>query len=405
MFKKVLTGLTVGGALLGMVGMASAADININIYGASAQYKFWNAAADDFLRGKGCLNVTQASDGSKHGITKGDCGSDTVYIRYSSKASVDGIYSVSGIDPLDATDCDDTFNAGYREMASTNGITWGNPDAGVVNYECVDVTIGASDVAAGTFKQQSSGMLWGHFAVDPANGTTPNYSVNQVVNNVSDAGLNFYRPVIVPFAFFAHDDVPFDNLSRVMAANLFAGNVGDWSDFNPALPSQEVKVCLRHAGSGTHATLDAAVMRGELPLANAQPLSFLNNYPEIWFYDGSSDLLDALQDLPGSVGYLDADKNGTLGNEKKANVKRLTYNGIEPYRASIVNGTYSFWSAQWLYENPADPSYATTHSWVQDLDTFASTPANIAIVGKDGFWAAQGEMQVVKATDFSLPAH
>ena len=55
MIRQVIKGITVGAALLGIVaGTASAADYAINIYGASAQHKFWLNLAPDYLADKGC---------------------------------------------------------------------------------------------------------------------------------------------------------------------------------------------------------------------------------------------------------------------------------------------------------------------------------------------------------------
>lgn len=383
--KAFVKGLVIGGALLSMVGAANA-EVNINIYGASAQYKFWNAAADDFLTAKGCTGVEQAVDSSKNGITRGTCAGETVYIRYSSKASFDGIRAMQGIDPDNADPCTNNYE---REMADEGNTDWIN---GVVNAtKCVDVNIGASDVAASTFKQQSTGDLDGHFG---------GARVTRIMNGstIYDDGLTAHRPVVVPFAFFANDTVPFTNMSRLMATSLFAGQIGNWQELDPTTASQNVVLCMRHAGSGTHATLDANVMRGEAQLVTTQP-PFGNTNPTRWFYEGSSDLVAAVAALAGSVGYADADKG------IDAPGRRMTYNGVVPSRSAIVNGTYSFWSAQWLYEDPTEPGQPVIGTWIQDLADYASNPANLTIVGKDGYWAAQDELHMVKDNDFAWPSH
>jgi hypothetical protein len=383
--KAFVKGLFIGGALLSMVGAANA-EVNINIYGASAQYKFWNAAADDFLTAQGCTGVQQAVDSAKNGITRGTCAGETVYIRYSSKASFDGIRAMQGIDPDGVTSCSDKH---YREMADETQTDW---TAGTVSgTKCVDVNIGASDVAAGTFKQTTTGNLDGHFG-----GTRVTRTMTGAT--IYDDGLTAHRPVVVPFAFFANDSVPFTNMSRVMATSLFSGQIGNWQDLDPDVASQEVVLCMRHAGSGTHATLDANVMRGDAALLTTQP-PFGNTNPTRWFYEGSSDLVAAVAALAGSVGYADADKGIAAGGF------RMTYNGEEPIRKNIVNGKYSFWSAQWLYEDPDEPGQPTIGTWIQDLVDFASDPDNLVIVGKDGYWAAQGELQMNKANDFAWPLH
>ena len=145
---------------------ASAAVIDINLYGASAQYLYWNDAADTFLIGQGCTNVEQAEDATrKHGITKGTCGADTVYVRYSAKASFDGIYSCKGQVPPDGQESCAGVSPRHREMADEAATTWAGPPPamGTVNaLTCKVVGLGASDVNGNTFGQSSHGQIKGH---------------------------------------------------------------------------------------------------------------------------------------------------------------------------------------------------------------------------------------------------
>jgi opacity protein-like surface antigen len=95
--KKGMKTLALAASVLALAGTAQAATVDINVYGASAQYLFWNDAADNFLISRGCTGVTQAQDTSgKHGITTGTCSSDTVNIRYSAKASFESCLSLNG---------------------------------------------------------------------------------------------------------------------------------------------------------------------------------------------------------------------------------------------------------------------------------------------------------------------
>lgn len=391
MMKKMLMGTIAGASLLALVGAANA-EVNINIYGASAQYDFWNAAAKPFLETQGCTNVEKATNSAKHGITRGDCNGERVNIRYSAKASFDGIRSMQGIDPDNVDTCDsEGYSNFYRKMADEANT---NFSTGLVNgTKCVDVTIGASDVAATTFKQQSAGNLNGHLGGG---------RVTRIMDSTTiyDDGLTAYRPVCVPFAFFANNTVPINNVSRVMATAIFSGKISNWNELDPDYASQDVIVLLRHAGSGTHATLDAAVMRGDSALIPSQP-SINNINPIRWFYEGSSGVRDALAALAGSIGYMDADQTVA------ANVKQLSYEGEMATREAIAYGRYSFWSAQWLYEDPDEPDYTNTHPWVVALDGFASDATNLTnyMPAKAAFWATQGELQVIKLNDFQLPEH
>ena len=194
MFKKVIQGVVVGTAMFGLVGAAQAAEININLYGASAQFLFWNDMADDFLISKGCSDVVQDQQSANQGITKGTCGGDIVYFRYSSKASFDGIYAVKG-----AADTDSCGNAFQRKMVDETTCPWDGPGGdNCTGLKCVEVILGASDVAGSAFTQKSKGQLRG-----PDGGG----EITRTFDKVDDSGLDSYQPNVVPFGFFAHKTV------------------------------------------------------------------------------------------------------------------------------------------------------------------------------------------------------
>jgi hypothetical protein len=388
--------------LLGTV--ASAAVIDINLYGASAQYLFWNDTADEFLEDQGCTasTVEQAEDSSgKHGITKGTCGADTVYVRYSSKASYDGIYSCKGELPPgghpNPACASAPYGPRYREMADETSVTWAGPDAmGTVgSLDCKKVGIGASDVNGQTFGQTSNGNEDGH-----RGGAV----ISRNIPAIDTTGMNDYRPVVVPFGFFKNNAATgVTNLTRLQALMIYSGKAWYWDDFGPTYPNKTMVACLRHAGSGTHATLAAAVMRGDWPLVSYEKTS--NNY--IWFNDGSSDMMKCVDQNGGqstsgyaAIGYADSDYLDARPGVY-VNASAVDYNGVSAVKDNIVNGVYSFWSAQWLFEC-ADGD-ATLETWIDDLATFASDATNLP-ASKANYWATQSEMNVTKANDFAMPS-
>ena len=462
--KKVLKSAIIGASMLGLVSTAQAAT-EINIYGASAQYLFWNDAADDFLTAKGCTGVQQAEDAAgKSGITRGsNCtgltGNPDVIIRYKSKASYDGIRAMKGINPNN--DC--LQGPLYRPMADEGQTDWTN---GVVNGEkCVDVTLGASDVAGETFVQESHGQKKGHLGGG---------WIDMSFSGIDTTGLDNYQPLVVPFGFMvnnsvtvkrcvspnpagAHkamsswgnvcwdpantgnsedcvgyykciggacsgginngnacsvakdcpdvnltetqcEEVPLDNISRLMAVIIYSGDAWYWNDFGAYFSSAPIVVCMRHAGSGTHATLDAAVMRGDANLIVREKAT----NPTVWFNKGSSDLMRCVDQLAGAIGYVDADR--LAGTKNYENTHAVKYQGVEPTRETIRNGWYDFWSAQWLYEDPNEPNYAVTHPVVTELVAFASAPANIPSTKAD-YWATLNEMVYTKITDWTYPKY
>ncbi|WP_246803893.1 hypothetical protein [Desulfosarcina cetonica] len=105
MFKKVMKGAMIGAAALTLGAPAQAADITVNLFGASAQYEFWTSAAPAFLdsvcngpvlHAKGSLTGV---DGTRDtGIAMAtDCQGvgDNVTFTYTTFSSEKGILAVS----------------------------------------------------------------------------------------------------------------------------------------------------------------------------------------------------------------------------------------------------------------------------------------------------------------------
>ncbi|MGB5156427.1 MAG: hypothetical protein WBN77_03210 [Desulfobacterales bacterium] len=538
MLKKLLQGAVIGTAMLGLVGSAAAVNYEINVYGASAQYLYWNDAADNFLTNvKGCDTVTQGqNDGKNNGITYGiNCpgpGGDTYTIRYSSKASFDGVLSVKGDDSQTgaAEICHDgdpiapptggTIAAGqagyYRKMASSVGA----PNT----LMCARVNIGASDVAGESFSQESHGCLKGYKTAGAPFCEGDNW-VDRVFSPIPTGTLDKDNTVIVPFGFFANNCVtktkclspnpiegnpplageptatapaessdwgndkaisawgnqcwdpdgdghsrdcigywkcvdskcvggtnkdgacakledcpdvdisntvckriPIDNLSRMMAVMIFSGQVDDWQDFgawwdgdcDPTAADttrDPIVACLRHAGSGTHATLDLAVMKGNGwggdVAIDQYDSSFVNDKYSygVWFNDGSSDEMKCINERMGAIGYADCDQliaskgslSAPLADFPYEYVNDMKYNGVECRRAKIRNGEYDFWSKQWLYWDHANLNQEQVTT-VGQLVAFAKNPANLPL-NKMDYWASEGEMWYTKASDASYPTY
>jgi hypothetical protein len=426
MFKKFVKGAIIGAAALTLAAPVQAADnpdVLVHLFGASAQYKFWTDTAPKFLADQGALgakcdvtkvfhakgpgtgnvvngdevsNNEKTMSGRDAGAAKGEnCQGvgDEVIITYTTFSSAKGVQAVARLASYDG--CTTLGEAGLPDVTDLdsdgNAITWG-PYPGtpgtVDDLECLFPSMGASDVAATTFGQESHGELKG-----PNGGGYIDSFANPIT---LPAGMTNCRPIVVPFAFFGDHDLVIDNLTRLMATSIFSGTVFFWSDLGinqAAVDTDDINVCLRHAGSGTHATLDAAVMRGDAGLMKDEFA------PYVYFNKGSSDLMKCIRDVgPGTVGYADADKNGALGNESYQTVKRLKYMGAEGNADTIKNGVYDFWSAQWLYFNQNDPNIDK----IDELCAYAAVGANMP-ASRAGFWAAENDMKVEKATDFEFP--
>lgn len=492
--RKAVLATSVLGVAAAMAAPASAGTREINIYGASAQFIFWNANNATFLHtvggcGGDCsgLPCTELSPDGKQGITYGKAcanfGGDDVIIRYASKASYDGILAVSGqASPL-GVPCDldgngtiscvnneDTDCFG-RMMANESATTFdGNSTTrGVGGTRCVRVNVGASDVSGDSFVQETHGELKGYF-----NGGW----VDRVFNSINTTGLEHYNPIIVPFGFFAHNSVtvtkcmapdadqsaahkaisaegnfcydpdndgrsadcigyykcvsgtcsggvnsgnactkakdcpdvtladtsckemPLDNVSRPMAVAIFSDQAYYWTDFGAWFNSNPISANLRHAGSGTHATIDWAVMnhgKWGYSLAKNEVDAYDTSDHSVYFNDGSGDMMKSLNSLTGAIGYADADQ--LAGTSNYPNVHAMKYQGVEPRRTTIRNGLYDFWSSQWMYyKSTVDPG---TKEVIDALNDYAQNAGNLT----SEYWATKSEMVYMKGDDTKYPGY
>jgi ABC-type phosphate transport system substrate-binding protein len=206
--------------------------------------------------------------------------------------------------------------------------------------------------------------------------------------------VNIYRPLVVPFGFFANTSLTgVTDITRTQALLLFSGTVSNWDQFGPGYPTAGVVICLRHAGSGTHATLDAAVMRGDWNLVTEAKTG---SFPKYYFNDTSGDMMNCINGQANSIGYADADQTNL------ASTKSLTYNGRAATAQNIQYGLYEFWSTQWIFEKKLsqDTNYNVTHPIVAKLMEYAAIEDNIPGT-KEGWWTTSTEMKVEKANDFA----
>jgi hypothetical protein len=447
--KKNMIALLTGAALLSAAGVACATDLNL--YGSSAQYPYWSAQAKTWLTksvangGLGCTATANeqgaTSPGTPAAGTSGvNCyaiqatgctstavdSSKIVNFRYCSNNSVTGVQSIGGTGG-NPDSCTDNFQ---RKMV--------NPDA-TGTTSCQTVKAGIADVSGEAFTQSSAGLKLG-----PMGGAT----VTPGYNGVSTTGLIAKNTVVVPFGFFVNKAVTatqctaglignvcsanaecntgisgtsndgvcnttpttITNISRLQAAMLFSGQVSDWSQFGAYYTANPVVLCLRHAGSGTHATLDYAVMSAGTtgwgaPLVTAEDPA---GPPVIWFNNGSGDMSNCINgdttltttgSLIGAIGYSDADM--VVGKAASSqNIAQVKYNGFYPTRTHIRNGEYDFYAPSWLYYNNTHNS--TDTNAILNMVTYAQNPANVP-AAKANYWAALSEMQFVKSNDKAYP--
>lgn len=209
---------------------------------------------------------------------------------------------------------------------------------------------------------------------------------------------------------------PISDISRLQAVLIFSGQVNNWSAFGTGFPTLDIVRCMRHAGSGTHATFDIQIFKG----TGQAPASATDASTNTWLHSSSSDLAKCIDIWDGAVGYLDADKNI---KSTKNNTVALKYQGYLPTRENIKNGNYNFWAAQFTYYSLPELQSGTTEypagteelvlgataegDSYDGLLVWAGQEANLTTANfgpRALYWATQDEMNVEKAnSDRNFP--
>ena len=434
MKKQIKVSLTISAVLVAMSGIAQAAPAELNVYGASAQYTYWNAQAQKYAQSLGCTAGAAVNNGGKHGFVSATACTSTLVpvnaattkrdldIRYSGIASAEGVLAVKKSAPLDAS-----LAAGCN-VANGERLMYASSSTTV----CKQVHVGTSDVAGESLVQSSSGLKLGMLG---------GAQTDVTMSAIDTSSLTPNNTVVVPFGFFVNSAVTattctgglignyataasqcdtaagkgngvlgaattITNISRAEATLIFSGTVTNWSDLGAYFTPQPVIACLRHAGSGTHSALDLTVMNSGWGnnIATAEVAG------NIYFNQGSGDEIACINgattasptgSLIGAIGYADGDQAVGTSNVSQ-NVNQLKYNGFYPTRTAIRNGLYDFYTNAWLYTNPLNNS--TDNALAANLVAYAQQPANVP-ASKTNYWASIGEMKFNRQGDVAYPVN
>lgn len=357
--KKMFATAVAGLALFAFAGQA-AADFpaDVNMWGASAQVIMWKNNGAAYMTGQGCTNIqwgeTYGTNGlpdNKNVIFKGTCGGVDRYFRISSKASYDAIMALQGTHYYgESAPCTDEHQ---RKMINPANCTWTDHKCTSAST-CYTVTVGAMDTRHTCFKQISDGQING-----PAMGGR--LVRNFITHPLSWSGAEPCKPLIVPFAFFVSKNVQksgatIGNITRDHAEIIFNNQAYDWSDLVDAdgqpFDAKGIRKCLRHAGSGTHSSLDAYLVSN---LIQAEDTEY-----QVWHTDSSSTMMPCVNMNVAAagyaaIGYADADQDLSL----YTNTVRVRLNGVPAdgsnaqMQAAIAGGNYNFYGLQHLYNAPA----------------------------------------------------
>lgn len=174
-----------------------------------------------------------------------------------------------------------------------------------------------------------------------------------------DKGLVDHQVAVEPFLIITNKDVAVDDLSQAQLTDIFTGKITNWKEVG----GQDAKITIigRSASSGSRATISKVVMGGKdfTSAATAQ--------------DSTGNLLTAVAQTPGSIGYIDA-------AYLKDTVKALKYNGVAYSADAVISGKYPIFAYGHMYTKGEATGTAKAY-----LDYILSADFQNANVEKAGF--------------------
>jgi phosphate transport system substrate-binding protein len=150
----------------------------------------------------------------------------------------------------------------------------------------------------------------------------------EITPELKDKGLVDHQICVAPFLIIANRDVTVDSLTKAQLTDIFTGKITNWKDVGGS--DKPISIIGRAASSGTRMTIKKVVMDGA-EFTNAAVAQ-----------DSTGNLLTAVGQTPGSIGYIDA-------AYLKDTVKALKYNGVAYSVDAVVNGQYPIYSYEHLY--------------------------------------------------------
>lgn len=184
-------------------------------------------------------------------------------------------------------------------------------------------------------------------------------------------------------AIIVHPDNPLSNLGTAQLAQLFSGEVGDWSQLGG--PAGAVRLYARDDNSGTYDTFKELVLS-----ANGKTLSATAQR-----FESSERLSDAVSADPQAIGFIGLPY---VRHAKALAVRAGDSLPMPPSVELIATEDYPLSRRLFLYADPA-----SDNAWLQALTQFAHSPEGQRIVSEQGF-IGQTVTALAVAPDPQMPA-
>ncbi len=187
------------------------------------------------------------------------------------------------------------------------------------------------------------------------------------------AKLEDHTVCVVGMGPIVNAKVDVDNLTTDQLKGIFTGAITDWSQVGGT--AGKIQVVERKAGSGTRATFENAVLKGE-----KAPDSFAPVAEE----DSSGTVVEKIQATEGAISYL------AFSYFDETKFKALKVDGVEPTAENVCSGKFNIWAYEHMY-TAADADDATKAF----IDFMMSDDVQGSLVEEEGFIPAS-DMKVQK---------
>lgn len=187
------------------------------------------------------------------------------------------------------------------------------------------------------------------------------------------AKLEDHTVAVVGMGPIVNAKVDVDSLTTDQLKGIFTGAITDWSQVGGT--AGKIQVIERKAGSGTRATFENAVLKGE-----KAPDSFAPVAEE----DSSGTVVEKIQATEGAISYL------AFSYFDETKFKALKVDGVDPTAENVCSGKFNIWAYEHMY-TAKDADDATKAF----IDFMMSDDVQGSLVEEEGFIPAS-DMKVQK---------
>lgn len=187
------------------------------------------------------------------------------------------------------------------------------------------------------------------------------------------AKLEDHTVCVVGMGPIVNAKVDVDSLTTDQLKGIFTGAITDWSQVGGT--AGKIQVIERKAGSGTRATFENAVLKGE-----KAPDSFAPVAEE----DSSGTVVEKIQATEGAISYL------AFSYFDETKFKALKVDGVDPTAENVCSGKFNIWAYEHMY-TAKDADDATKAF----IDFMMSDDVQGSLVEEEGFIPAS-DMKVQK---------